>query len=86
MKNDDTGEEVWWDREVVDIDLNSKNQENQIFFLVYCIDEKECETEICANIENELFEITLMEDYLNNCPHTEFVDLTIDNINFDFAV
>ena len=86
MKNDDTDEEVWWDGEVVDIDSNSKIQENQIFFHVYCIDEKEYETEICANVENELFEITLMEDYLKNCPHIEFVYLTIDNISFDFAV
>ena len=32
LKENDTGEEIWWDAEVVDIDVSSKNQENPNFF------------------------------------------------------
>ena len=86
LKDDDTGEEVWWDAEVVDIDLSSKNQENPVFFVLYHTDEKEYESEICASIKNEFFEITLMEDYLNNWLQIKSVDLTNDDISFDFEV
>ena len=86
LKDDDTGEEIWWDAEVVDIDLSSKNQENPIFFVLYHNDEKEYESEICGSIENEFFKITLMEDYLNNWLQIKSVDLTNDGISFDFEV
>ena len=86
LKDDDTGEEIWWDAEVVDIDLSSKNQENPVFFILYHTDEKEYESQICASIENEFFEITLMEDYLNNWLQIKSVDLTNDDISFDFEV
>ena len=86
LKDDDTGEEVWWDAEVVDIDLSSKNQENPIFFALYHTDEKEYETEIFASIESEFFEIALMEDYLNNWLQIKSVGLTNDDISFDFEV
>ena len=66
LNDDDTGEEIPWDAEVVDFDLSSKNQENPISFVLYHTHEKEYETEICAIIESNFFEITLMEDYLNN--------------------
>ena len=85
LKDDDTGEEIWWDTEVVDIDLSSKNLENP-FFSLYHTDEKEYEIEICASIENEFFEITLIEDYLNNWLQIKSVDLTNDDISFDFEV
>ena len=86
LKDDDTGEEVWWDAEVVDIDLSSKNQENPVFFVLYHTDEKEYQSEICASIENEFFEITLMEDCLSNWLQIKSVDLTNDDISFDFEV
>ena len=86
LKDDDTGEEIWWDAEVVDIDLSSKNQENPVFFVLYHTDAKEYESQICASIENEFFKITLMEDYLNNWVQIKSVDLTNDNISFDFEV
>ena len=31
LKDDDTGEEMWWDAEIVDIDLSLKNQKNPVF-------------------------------------------------------
>ena len=34
LKDDDTGEEIWWDTEVVDIDLSSKNLENPFFSFI----------------------------------------------------
>ena len=57
------------------------------FFVLYHTDEKEYETQICASIENEFFEITLMEDYLNNWLHIKSVDLNNNDISFfDFDV
>ena len=32
LKDDDTGEEAWWDAEVIDIDLSSKNHEKPNIF------------------------------------------------------
>ena len=65
LNDDHTGEETWWDAEVVNIDLSSKNQKN-FSFVLYHTNEKEYETAICEIIEGNFFEITLMEDYLNN--------------------
>ena len=39
LNDDNTGEEIWWDAEVVDIDLSSKNLENPIS--LYHTNEKE---------------------------------------------
>ena len=87
MKDDDTGEEIWLDAEVVNIDVSSESQENLIFFVLYHTDEKEYEIQICASIENEFFEITLMKDYLNNWLQIKSVDLTNNDISFfDFEV
>ena len=87
LKDDDTGEEMWLDAEMVNIDLSSEGQENPIFFALYHTNEKEYETQICASIENEFFEITLTEDYLNNWLQIKSVDLTINDISFfDFEV
>ena len=86
LKDDDTGEEMWWDAEIVDIDLSLKNQKNPVFLIFYHTDENEYKTEICGNTENEFFEITLMEDYLNNWLQIKSVDLTNDDITFDFEV
>ena len=71
---------------MVDFDLSSKNQENPIFFVLYHTDENEQETEICAIIESSFFEITFMEVYLNNWLQIKFVDLTNNDIGFDFEV
>ena len=71
---------------MVDIDLSSKNQENAVFFVLYHTDEKEYESEICASIENEFFKITLIEDYLNNWLQFKSLDLTNDDISFNFEV
>ena len=72
---------------MVNIDLSSEGQENPIFFVLYHINEKEYETQICASYENEFFEITLTEDYLNNWLQIKSVALTINDISFfDFEV
>ena len=71
---------------MVDFDLSSKNQENPISFVLYHTHEKEYETEICAIIESNFFEITLVEVYLNNWLQIKSVDLTINDISFDFEV
>ena len=87
LKNDDTGEEAWLDAEGVNIDLSClKSEENPIFFVLYHTDEKEYESEICASIESEFFEITLMKECLNNWLQIKSVDLTNDDISFDFEV
>ena len=66
LNDDHTGEETWWDAEVVNIDLSSKNQKN-LFLLSFIIPmKKNIKTAICEIIEGNFFEITLMEDYLNN--------------------
>ena len=36
LNDDDTGEEIWWDAEVVNIDLSLKNQKN-LFLLSFII-------------------------------------------------
>ena len=66
--------------------LEFKESKNPFFFVLYHTDEKECESEICASIENEFFEITFMENYLNNWVQIKSVDLTNDGISFDFEV
>ena len=71
---------------MVDFDLTSKNQENPISFVLYHTDEKEYEPEICAITESNIFEITLIEVYLNNWLQIKSVDLTNNDISFDFEV
>ena len=71
---------------MVDFDLTSKNQENPISFVLYHTDEKEYETEICAITESNIFEITLIEVYLNNWLQIKSVNLTNNDISFDFEV
>ena len=72
LKDDGTGEEVWWDAEVVDIELSSKNQENPVF-LSFIIPMKK-------NMKLKYVEI------LNNWLQIKSVDLTNNDITFDFEV
>ena len=66
--------------------LKFKEPRKSSLFILYHANEKEYDTEICGNTENEFFEITLMEDYLNNWLQIKSVDLTNDDISFEFEV
>ena len=61
-----------WDAEVVDIDVSSKNRENPVF-LSFIIPMKK-------NMKLKYVEI------LNNWLQIKSVDLTNDDISFDFEV
>lgn len=61
-----TGENTWWRGEVVDVDVDSEDQENPDFFVTY----DECESD---DKENEWLLMPLFEDYLKRC--IQFVDV-----------
>ena len=83
LKDDETGEDIWWDAEVVDIDLESE-KENPVFFIMYHTDETEYDLDELGNVDNEFYEITLMDDYSNGWLHIFPVDLTNDDVDFEF--
>ena len=83
LKDDETGEDIWWDAEVVDIDLESE-KEDPVFFIMYHTDETEYDFDELGNVENEFYEITLMDDYSNIWLHIHSVDLTNDGVDFEF--
>ena len=83
LKDDETGEDIWQDAELVDIDLESQ-KEGPVFFIMYHTDETEYDFDKLGNVENEFYEITLMDDYSNGWLHIRSVNLTNDGINFEF--
>ena len=83
LKDDETGEDIWWDAEVVEIDLESE-KENPVFFIMYHTDETEYDLDELGNVDNEFYEITLMDDYSNGWLHICPVDLTNDDVDFEF--
>ena len=83
LKDDETGEDIWWDAEVVDIDLESK-KENPVIFIMYHTHETEYDLDELGNVENEFYEIRLMDDYSNGWLHICSVGLTSDGVDFEF--
>ena len=83
LKDDETGKDIWWDAEVADIDLESK-KENPVFFIMQHTDKTEYDLDESGNVENEFYEITLMDDYTNGCLHIRSVDLTNYGVDFEF--
>ena len=83
LKDDETGEDIWWDAEVVDIDLESK-KENPVIFIMYHTHETEYDLDELGNVENEFYEIRLMDDYSNGWLHIRSVGLTSDGVDFEF--
>ena len=86
LADDQSGEEIWWNAEIVDLDLTCKNQKDPIFFVLYHMDDIEHQVDEMGNTEHEYYEVTLMEDYHNNWLHIRSVDLTNEDINFDFQI
>ena len=84
LADDQSGEEIWCNVEIVDLDLICKNQKDPIFFVLYHIDDMEYQVNEMGNTEHEYYEVTLMEDYQNNWLHIHSVDLTNEDMNFDF--
>ena len=84
LADDQSGEEKWWNAEIVDLDLPCNNQKGPIFFVLYNMADMEYQVDKIGNIEHEYYEKTLMEDYHNNWLHICSVDLTNEDINFDF--
>ena len=84
LADDQSGEEIWWNAEIVDLDLTCKNQKDPIFFVLYHMDDMEYQVDEMGNTEHEYYEVTLMEDYHYNWLHIRCVDLTNKDINFDF--
>ena len=82
-KDDETGKNIWWDAEVVGIDIQSK-EENPVFFIMYHTDKTEYDLDESGNVENEFYEKTLMDDYTNGCLHIRSVDLTNYSADFEF--
>ena len=66
LADDQSGEEIWWNAEIVDLDLTCKNQKDPIFFVLYHMDDMEYQVDEMGNTEHEYYEVTLMEDYHNN--------------------
>ena len=83
LADDQSGEEIWWNAEIVDLDLICKNQKDPIFLVLYHMD-MEYQVDEMGNTEHEYYEVTLMEDYQNNWLHIHSVDLTNEDMNFDF--
>ena len=83
LEDDETGKDIWWDAEVVDIDLESE-KEDPVFFIMYHTDETEYDFDELGNVENEFYEITLMDDYSNGWLYIRSVDLTNDGVDFEF--
>ena len=83
LEDDETGKDIWWDAEVVDIDLESE-KEDPVFFIMYHTDETEYDFDELGNVENEFYEITLMDDYSNGWLHIRSADLTNDGVDFEF--
>ena len=79
LKDDKTGEDIWWDAEVVDIDLESK-KEKPVFFIMYHTDETEYDLDELRNVKNKFYEITLMDGYSNGWLHIP----SVDSVDFEF--
>ena len=86
LADDQSGEEIWWNAEIVDLDLTCKNQKDPIFFILYHMDDMEHQVDEMGKTEHEYYEVTLMEDYHKNWLHIRSVDLTNEDINFDFEI
>ena len=83
LKDDETRKDIWWDAEVVDIALENK-KEDPVFFIMYHTDETKYDFVELGNVENEFYEITLMDDYSNGWLHIRSVDLSNGGANFEF--
>ena len=55
-----------------------------MFFIMYHSDETEYDLDELGSVENEFYEITLMDDYSNGWLHFHSVDLTTDRVDFEF--
>ena len=50
------------------------------------MDDMEYQVDEMGNTEHEYYEVTLMEDYHKNWLHIRSVDLTNEDIDFDFEI
>ena len=69
----DSGEDVWWRAQVVDIDIDSENKENPDFFILYEEDDVDNEEK-----DPENFLEPLSQGYLNGWVQLVDVDSEID--------
>ena len=84
LGDDQSGEEIWWNAEILDLYLTCNNQKDAMFFVLYHMDDMEYQVDEMGNTEHEYYEVTLMKDYHNNLLHIRSVDLSNEDINFDF--
>lgn len=64
--DDETGDEIWWEAEIVDVDDECENNLNPEFFVFY-YDENGEEEEEEEGQEPEYFLEKMIEEYLNGC-------------------
>ena len=75
--DNDTEENVWWDAEVVDIDVTSEDKNNPNYFIWY----EDCGTMDEENLEEQEYYLEpLLNDYLNHCVQVLSLDLDQDQI------
>ena len=75
--DNDTEENVWWDAEVVDIDVTSEDKNNPNYFIWY----EDCGTMDEENLEGQEYYLEpLLNDYLNHCVQVLSLDLDQDQI------
>ena len=75
--DNDTEENVWWDAEVVDLDITSEDKSNPNYFIWY----EDCGTMDEENLEGQEYYLEpLLNDYLNNCVQVLSLDLDHNEI------
>ena len=75
--DNDTEENVWWDAEVVDVDVTSEDKNNPNYFIWY----EDCGTMDEENLEEQEYYLEpLLNDYLNHCVQVLSLDLDQDQI------
>ena len=75
--DNDTEENIWWNAEIVDLDVTSEDKSNPNYFIWY----EDCGTMDEENLEGQEYYLEpLLNDYINNCVQVLSLDLDHNEI------